>query len=118
MSIETKIAELLAQAEPLRSLEPLDAEAAGLPEIVRRINDLRELQSKGRELLDEAIQEGHEAEFAAVAESVNRPAESFAFYNPISNPGGLAAKEETDRQEAAFQAERVAARRGRPRKNP
>lgn len=44
--IEEQIAALLAQAEPLRSLDDEDAERMGLPALVERINSLREQQAK------------------------------------------------------------------------
>lgn len=73
MTLQAKIDALLAKAEPLRALDPEEAEAAGLPLLVDAINNLRELQAMGREVLDEAIAESHEAEFEAVADSVNPP---------------------------------------------
>ena len=71
MTLQDKIDALLAKAEPLRVLTAEDAEAAGLPLLVEAINNLRELQSMGREALDDAIAAAHEAEFAATADSVN-----------------------------------------------
>lgn len=47
MTIEDQIAALLAQAEPLRALPDEEAEAAGLPALVDRINALRAFQAKG-----------------------------------------------------------------------
>lgn len=49
MSIETKLAELIAQAEPLRLLPDEEAEIAGLPGIVTQINRLRAYQERGIE---------------------------------------------------------------------
>jgi hypothetical protein len=43
--IEDQIAELLAQAEPLRALPDLEAEKQGLPALVDRINALRAVQA-------------------------------------------------------------------------
>lgn len=43
MTLEDQIAALLAQAEPLRALPDEEAEAAGLPALVDRINALRAL---------------------------------------------------------------------------
>ncbi len=45
MTIDEEIDALLAQAEPLRGLSPEDAEEAGLPAIIDRINELRAQQS-------------------------------------------------------------------------
>lgn len=45
MTIEDQIAELLAEAEPLRCLPALEAEEKGLPGIVNRINALRAQQA-------------------------------------------------------------------------
>lgn len=45
MTIENQIAELIAQAEPLRALPDVEAEAKGLPAIVDRINELRAVQN-------------------------------------------------------------------------
>ena len=43
MTIEEQITALLAEAEPLRLLPDPEAEAAGLPALVDRINKLRAL---------------------------------------------------------------------------
>lgn len=47
MTIEDQITALLAQAEPLRLLPDVEAEAKGLPRIVDAINALRAAQSSG-----------------------------------------------------------------------
>lgn len=68
MTTEEQISGLLAQAEPLRSLPDEEAEAMGLPAIVDAINALRAKMAV-------AQRDAHEAEFAAIAEAVNPPAE-------------------------------------------
>ena len=73
MTLEARIEALLEQAAPLRLLPDAEAEAKGLPKIVEQINELRALIASGRAVLDEAIAAQHEAEFQAVAESVNPP---------------------------------------------
>lgn len=45
MTIEDQIAELLAQAQPLRALPDAEAEKRGLPALVDRINALRTEQA-------------------------------------------------------------------------
>ena len=47
MTLEAKIAELLAKAEPLRALSDLEQESQGLPGIVDMINALRAEQASG-----------------------------------------------------------------------
>jgi hypothetical protein len=71
VTLQDKIDALVEKAAALRALPEDEAEAAGLPLLVDAINNLRELQALGREALDEAIEQAHEAEFAATAESVN-----------------------------------------------
>lgn len=66
----TEIEQLLEQANALRGLPDEEAEAKGLPKLVDRINAMRALGEEVREAIDAATEEGHEAEFAAVAESV------------------------------------------------
>ncbi len=61
MTIETKIAELIAQAEPLRALPDLEAEAKGLGDIVNRINALRAEQSSQPAVTAPAAVEGADA---------------------------------------------------------
>ena len=53
MTLEDKIAALLDEAAPLRLLPDDEAEAAGLPKIVERINALRAKQSAGVVQFDE-----------------------------------------------------------------
>lgn len=55
MSVEQHIAELLAQAEPLRGLPDDEAEAKGLPALVDEINRLRAVQAKAAYEADMAI---------------------------------------------------------------
>lgn len=71
MLIEDRINALLAKAEPLRGIA--DDEPSELPALVDEINRLRALQAAGRVELDEAIAARDEAEFQAVADSVNPP---------------------------------------------
>ena len=52
MNIEDKIAELLAQAEPLRKLDDDDTAKAPLTGIVDQINALRARQSRGETEFD------------------------------------------------------------------
>lgn len=69
LSVEQEINALLDKAAPLRAL-PED-EQGELAAIVDRINELRAIQANSRDALDEAIAERDEAEFQAVADSVN-----------------------------------------------
>lgn len=58
MTIEDQIAELLAQAEPLRVLPDDEAEAAGLPALVNQVNALRARQAKGETEAVEIVKRG------------------------------------------------------------
>ena len=49
MTIEEQITALLTEAEPLRLLPDPEAEAAGLPALVEKINWLRKCQSLGHD---------------------------------------------------------------------
>lgn len=55
MNIEDQIADLLAEAAPLRLLPDDEAEAKGLPALVDKINRLRAVQSRDAHLRDSAI---------------------------------------------------------------
>jgi hypothetical protein len=67
MNIEDQIADLLAEAAPLRLLPDDEAEAKGLPALVDKINCLRAKQSRDPFLPPEATIEGADS-----AESVKR----------------------------------------------
>lgn len=69
MTTEEKIAELLALAEPLRTLP--DDEAGDLPGIVDKINALRALQAAAAAAIGGAIDERNAAELADVIDSVS-----------------------------------------------
>lgn len=79
MTIQEQIAELIAQAAPLRELDDEEAERQGLPLLVDKINALRAQEvaakvaadlAEARAVLDGAQQAQHEAEFVAVAAEV------------------------------------------------
>lgn len=61
---------LLSKATELRLLPDEEAEKAGLPAIVDRINHLRALGLEVSEQLDAAIDEKHESEFAEIQAQV------------------------------------------------
>jgi hypothetical protein len=69
MTVEEKIAALLAEAAPLRALPDDEAEAKGLPALVDKINALRAEQSRAPVVASVASIEGAES---ADAEPVKR----------------------------------------------
>lgn len=123
MTTEDQIAGLLAKAEPLRSLPDEEAEAKGLPAIVDAINALRKRQEVGDDsppITEEAIDSGAYLDPFVGSHTVKTEVGEQYFYNPLSAPGCIEAKAETDRQAAAFEAEREEAKQtrkpGRPKK--
>jgi hypothetical protein len=69
MTIDQQIAELMAQAEPLRLLDPQKAEEAGLGVIVDRINALR-AESVADRMADAVMEFKSEAHPTAVTSAV------------------------------------------------
>lgn len=95
MNLEQQIAELLAAAEPLRSLPADEAEARGLPAIVDSINALRAMQAR---------------------EPVQAPAAWPVLEAPVAAVEGADASDGVDGLHPVVQAEPVKRKPGRPRK--
>jgi hypothetical protein len=73
MTLEAQITALLEEAAPLRCLPDEEAEAAGLPALVERINALRARAAGHAAALGEAQDALAEAEADAVMAEVNPP---------------------------------------------
>lgn len=71
MSIESQIQELLDELAPLRALPEDEAEAAGLPQLIERVNALRAVQALAKQGIGETIDAIHDAEVVAIADSVS-----------------------------------------------
>ena len=103
-SLESKIADLLAKAEPLRALPDDDPAKKPLTAMVDLINNLREVEAKARDAGNTAQAQADELRFAEIAADVNGPAAA-----PEPEPAPKRGPGRPRKQEAAAESDAPAA---------